>query len=88
MSEAATAADDAIHHVLSVARTHGGAKITDMQLEGRAEARQPTERVAHPTDSTKPIEIEDRVPERVAEARAANADFPHDLRATGRPTGH
>jgi len=88
LSEAATAADGAIHHVLSVARTYGGVKITDAQLDGRAEARQPTGRVAHPTDSTKPIDMKDRVPERAPDAGAPNPEFPRDLRAAGGSTGH
>ena len=60
LSEAATAADDAILHVLSVAQIYGGVKIRDAQLTGRAEARQPTKQVAQLTDASKAIEIEDR----------------------------
>jgi hypothetical protein len=88
LSEAATAADDAIFHVLSTARTHCGVKITDAQLSGRAEGRQPTERVAQSTDTTKSTEINGRVPEPLAEARAADDEFPRDLRASWESTGH
>lgn len=88
LSEAATAADDAILHVLSVAQIYGGVKIRDAQLTGRAEARQPTKQVAQLTDASKAIEIEDRVPERIAEPGAANPEFPDDLRAAGGPAGH
>ena len=83
LSEAATAADSAIFHVLSVARTYCGVKITDAQLDGRAEPRQPAERVAQPTDDPQSIEIKDAVPWRIAEARAVNPELPHDLRAAG-----
>jgi hypothetical protein len=87
LSEAATAADDAILHVLSVARTYCGVKITDAQLDGQAKARQPTERVPRPTDATQSSEIKDHVPQRIAEAPAASQEFPRDLRAAGGPTG-
>jgi len=80
LSEAATAADDAILRVLSVARTYGGVKITDAQLVGRVQARQPMEQVAQPTDATQSVEM-DRVPERIEEAPAAS------LRASGGSTG-
>ena len=88
LSEAATAADDAILHVLSVAQIYGGVKIRDAQLTGRAEARQPTERVLQPPDATQSTESKDRSPWRIAEAPAANHESPHDLRASGGSTGH
>ena len=56
LSEAATAADDAIFHVLWTARTYCGVKITDAQLAGRAAANQPTARAAiRPTPPIPPM---------------------------------
>ena len=85
LSEAATAADDAIFHVLRTARTYCGVKVTDAQLAGRAAANQPTARAADPTDATSPTDAEARVPERIADARAVHQ--PRDLRAAGGSTG-
>lgn len=88
LSEAATAADDAILHVLSVARTYCGVKVTDAQLDGQSKARQPTEPVAQPTDATQTSEIKDHLPQPIAEAPAASQEFPHHLRTAGGSTGH
>jgi hypothetical protein len=86
LSEAATAADDAILHVLRTARTYCGVKITDAQLAGRAAANQPTASVAQPTDATDPTDASKAcVPEQIANARAAHQ--PRDLRAAGGSTG-
>ena len=82
LSEAATAADDAILHVLRTARTYCGVKITDAQLAGRAAANQPTASVAQPADATYPTNAEDRMPEQIADAHQ-----PRDLRAAGGSTG-
>ena len=78
LSEAAAAADDAILHVLSTARTYCGVKITDAQLRGRAEARQPTEQVAQATDTAQSTENNGRLPERITEASAGDDHFPRD----------
>jgi hypothetical protein len=84
LSEAATAADDAIFHVLSTARTYCGVKITDAQLVGRAAATQRTERVAHHTDAAQSTDvINGCMPEQIADARAASSESPRDLRAAG-----
>lgn len=81
LSEAATAADDAIFHVLSIARTYCGVKITDAQLNGRAKADQPTMQVAQPTDATPPTDVNNS-------RQIADAESRGDLRASGGSTGH
>jgi hypothetical protein len=85
LSQAAAAADDAVLHVLWTARTYCGVKITDAQLAGRAVANRPTARAVQPTDAASPTDAEDRVPEQIADARAAHQ--PRDLRAAGGSTG-
>ena len=86
LSEAATAADDAILHVLRTARTYCGVKITDAQLAGRAAANQPTASVAQPTDATDPTDASRAcMPEQIANAREEHQ--PRDLRAAGGSTG-
>jgi hypothetical protein len=85
LSEAATAADDAILHVLRTARTYCDVKITDAQLAGRAATNRPTARAAQPTDAAYPTDAEARLPEQIADARAAFQ--PRDLRAAGGSTG-
>ena len=80
LSEAATAADDAIFHVLSTARTYCGVKMTDAQLNGRAKAGQPTARVAPPSDATTPTDV-------ISGRQIAEAESPRDLRASGGSTG-
>ena len=91
LSEAATAADDAILHVLRTARTYCGVKITDAQLAGRAAAgraaaNQPTASVAQSTNATDPTDASRAcMPEQIANARAEHQ--PRDLRAAGGSTG-
>lgn len=81
LSEAATAADDAIFHVLSTARTYCGVKITDAQLNGRAKADQPTVQAAQPTDATPSTDV-------INSRQIAEAGSLRDLRASGGSTGH
>ena len=71
--------------VLWTARTYCGAKITDAQLAGRAAANRPTARAVQPTDAVFPTDAEARVPEQIADARAAPE--PRDFRAAGGSTG-
>ena len=86
LSEAATAADDAILHVLRTARTYCGVKITDAQLAGRAAANQPTASVAQPTDATDPTDASRAfMPQQFANARAEHQ--PRYLQAAGGSTG-
>ena len=88
LSEAASAADDAIVHLMSVARIYCGVKITDAQLAGRAEADKPTARVGQLTDATRSTDaVEDRAPEQIADASSASQGLPRDLRAAGGSTG-
>ena len=71
LSEAASAADNAIFHVLNTARTHCRLKITDAQLVGtrQPEAAQPTKPV-EPTEVKQSTEVSNgRVPEQITPAQ-------------------
>ena len=77
LSEAATAAENAIFNVLSTARTQCRVKITDAQLLGTrqpeaaqpTESAQPTEQV-HRADRAQSTEVTNgRVPEQITRAR-------------------
>ena len=79
LSEAASAAENAIFHVLNTARTHCRVRITDAQLVGtwQPEAAQPTKPV-EPTDVGQSTEVTNgQVPEQVTPA-PQDRKSPHD----------